>query len=151
MPNRCIRCGYAHSFSILLLSLSFQALDTFCQTACGPSFNKATSDWRAWCDIDQKAFLPIGNDDDVTYTFDGFVAEFGCSKSGDEGQYCARIVMDEMNSEPQDMAAKCNYYTSCCFGEMHRVVKLGDIKKRAASLEATCPGTRDALASKCAA
>lgn len=133
-------------------SPSFQALDTFCQTPCGPSFNKAAADWRDWCNNNEEAFVPIGNDDDVTYTFDGFVAEFGCSKSaGNESQYCAKIIMDEMNSEPQDMAPKCAYYSSCCFGEMHRMVKLGDMAQRTVSLEEKCPGTREALASKCAA
>jgi hypothetical protein len=92
--------------------------------------------------------VPIDTDDDRTYFFDGFVAEFGCSKSAD--QYCAKMVMEYMNAEPEDLATKCAYYSSCCFGEMHRLVKIDDLETRAASLEVKCPGARAALSSTCA-
>jgi len=60
------------------------------------------------------------------------------------------MVMEYMSAKPEDLAPKCAYYTSCCFGEMHRLVKLSDLETRAASLEAKCPGARAALSSKCA-
>ena len=58
-----------------------------------------------------------------TFSFDGFVAEFGCSKTA-TGGYCARLIMDELSAKPDDTAAKCGYFTSCCFGEMHRCVRV---------------------------
>jgi hypothetical protein len=131
--------------------LALQHLDAFCQSPCGPSFDKATADWRDWCDTTEATFLPLGPGDEEMYGFDGFVVEFGCSKSGGPAnQYCAKVVMEYMNAGPEDLEPKCAYYSSCCFGEMHRLVILDELQTRAASLDAKCPGARAALASKCA-
>jgi hypothetical protein len=99
------------------------------------------------CDSNRATFEPIP-DDGKTYSFDGFVAELGCAKST-AGGYCARVVMDELAAEPDDIAAKCAYFSSCCFGELHRVVKLTDMEARSSTLEAKCPGARAALDLRC--
>jgi len=93
--------------------------------------------------------LPLGPGEEKMYTLDGFIVEYGCGKSS-SGMYCAKMAMEYLNAEPTDLEPKCAYYTSCCFGEMHRLVKLSELETRAASLDAKCPGARAALASKCA-
>ncbi len=109
------------------------------------------TDWRAWCDTNRASFEPIPDGDGKTYSFDGFAAEFGCSKTaGTTGQYCARVVMEEMNAEAEDLVPKCAYYSSCCFGEMHRIVKLEDMETRSDTIEMKCPGARAAFGGKCA-
>lgn len=135
----------------LQLSLDDQTkeLDDFCNTACGPVFNAAVSDWRTWCDSNRASFEAIA-DDGKDFSFDGFVAEFGCTKNA-AGGYCARVVMDELSAAPDNTKAKCDYFTSCCFGEMHRLVKLTDLEARAAKVETKCPGARAALDLRCSA
>lgn len=103
------------------------------------------------CDSSRASFEPIAADDDGKgYTLDGFIAEFGCAKSA-TGGYCARIVVDELAAKPTDVATKAAYYTSCCFGELNRVVKLADMDTRSASIDAKYPGARAALAARCTA
>ena len=38
--------------------------------------------------------------------------------------------MEELNAEMDNLKTKCVYYSSCCFGEMTRVVKLFDLDER---------------------
>lgn len=126
-----------------------QKLDDFCKSDCGAAFDAAVTEWRTWCDSTRASFEPIPADDDGKgYTLDGFVAEFGCAKSA-AGGYCARIIMDELAAAPDNTTAKCAYFSSCCFGELSRVVKLGDMETRSATVETKCPGARDALAMRC--
>jgi hypothetical protein len=131
-------------------------LEAFCATPCGPSFDKAVTEWRNWCDSKKATFTPMDDvdededeDEDMAVTFDGFVAEFGCSKSAG-GQFCAQLVMAEIAAKPDDLETKCDYYSSCCFGELNRIVKVTDLESRAPALDAKCPGARAALESKCA-
>ncbi|EWM25586.1 hypothetical protein Naga_100377g5 [Nannochloropsis gaditana] len=139
------------NFSGLPLPDQVTALDTFCQTPCGPLFNKAITDWRTWCDLNRASFVPLSGGMGGMYSFDGFVSNFGCTKSaGPNGEYCAKLVMEQLMAKPEDTATRCAYYTSCCFGEMHRLVTLTDLKAHAAMLEAKCPGTTAALTTKCA-
>ncbi len=44
------------------------------------------------CDSTRASFEPIPDDDDKEYSFDGFIAEFGCAQSK-AGGYCARVVV----------------------------------------------------------
>lgn len=104
------------------------------------------------CDSDRASFEPIPADDGKppAFSFEGFVAEFGCAKAA-SGNYCARLVVDNLQAAATDTTAKCGYYASCCAGELSRVVRLADAEDRAAKREAQCPGARAALTQKCAA
>ena len=51
---------------------------------------------------------------------------------------------------PDDFNPKCEYYSSCCFGENHRIIRLPDMETRSDTLEGKCPGARAALSMKCA-
>ncbi len=57
--------------------------------------------------------------------------------------------MDELAAAPDNTKAKCDYFSSCCFGELSRVVKLEDMETRTAKLDATCPGAREAMSMRC--
>ena len=101
------------------------------------------------CDSTRASFEPIPADDDGKgYTLEGFVAEFGCAKS-EGGGYCARVIMDELAATPDNTTAKCAYFSSCCFGELNRVVKLDDMETRSAKIDAMCPGSRASLTMRC--
>ena len=39
------------------------------------------TEWRDWCGSKLATFEPIPEGDGKTYDFDGFIAEFGCSKT----------------------------------------------------------------------
>lgn len=44
---------------------------------------------------------------------------------------------------------KCAYYTSCCFGEMMKTLRLGEQAELVEGLERVCPGAREAANASC--
>lgn len=128
-----------------------QMLDHVCANPCGPSFQETVKEYRDWCNTSPEAEWFEMRKSLGVYRVEGFIAVFGCAKDGRDGKYCLERILPALAKPLNEggREAKCQYYTSCCFGEMLKTVRYVDQAKIIQDIDAKCPGAAAAAEMSC--
>jgi hypothetical protein len=128
-----------------------QMLDHICASPCGPSFQEAVKEYREWCNTSPDAGWFEMKKARGIYRVEGFIAVLGCAKDGRDGKYCLERILPALGKPLNEggREAKCQYYTSCCFGEYMKTVRYVDQAKIIQDIDAKCPGAAAAAEMSC--
>jgi hypothetical protein len=128
-----------------------QMLDHICASPCGPSFQEVVKEYREWCNTSPDAGWFEMKKARGIYRVEGFIAVLGCAKDGRDGKYCLERILPALAKPLNEggREAKCQYYTSCCFGEYMKTARYVDQAKIIQDIDAKCPGAAAAAEMSC--